>query len=109
MNHRQTVQAVARHLPHIQRHTIAEVLEVTGEVWAQELAQPGRSVTLINLGKLHVQAQQMRVSGAIRQRLIRERGTAPDTTRRLYYRFRPSRWLKQRVEEAHEKTPREEK
>lgn len=104
MNHRQTVQAVARRLPHLQRHTVAEVLELVAEVWAEELAQPGSQVTLINLGKLSVDAQQMRVGGAVRDRLEAEHGIAPTTRLRLYYRFRPSGWLRDKIEEAYDKT-----
>ena len=107
MNHRQTVQAVARRLPHLQRHTVAEVLEVTAEVWAEALAQPDSSVTLMDLGKLHIEAQQMRVGGAVRDRLEAEHGEAPARLQRLYYRFRPSGRLKARVEEAYEKTQEE--
>ena len=102
MNHRQTVQAVARRLPHLKRHAVAEVLEVTAEVWADELAQPGSSVTLMNLGKLYVEAQQMRVGGAVRDRMAAEHGAVPATLQRLYYRFRPSGRLKVRVEEAYD-------
>lgn len=103
MNHRQAVQAVARRLPHLQKHIVAEVLEVAAEVWAAELAQPGGTVTVVNLGRLHVEAQQMQVSsGAVRERLEAEHGTAPATIRRLYYRFRPSGWLRDLIEEAYE-------
>lgn len=104
MNHRQTVQAVARRLPHLQRHTVAEVLEVVAEVWAEELAQPEGRVTLINLGKLQIEVQQMRVGGAVRDRLEAEHGTAPTTIQRLYYRFRPSSWLRQKIEETYDQT-----
>jgi len=104
MNHRQTVQAVARRLPHLQRHTVAEVLEVTAEVWADALADPGSSVTLMDLGKLHVEAQKMQVGGAVRKRLGVEEGTQ---ILRLYYRFRPSGWLRQKIEETHGKTKEE--
>jgi hypothetical protein len=103
MNHRQTVQAVARRLPHLQKHTVAEVLEVAAEVWAAELAQPDSVVTLVNLGRLHVEAQQMQVGGAVRDRLEAYHGTAPAMIRRLYYRFRPSGWLRDLIEEAYEK------
>lgn len=107
MNHRQTVQAVARRLPHLQKHTVAEVLEVAAEVWAAELAQPGGVITIANLGRLHVEAQQMQVGGAVRDRLEAQHGTAPATIRRLYYRFRPSGWLRDLVEEAYEQTQKE--
>lgn len=59
MNHRQMVQTVARRLPHLQKHTVAEVLEVAAEVWAAELVQPGGAITIVNLGRLHIEAQQM--------------------------------------------------
>ncbi|MDK3157326.1 hypothetical protein QPK87_12170 [Kamptonema cortianum] len=103
MNHRQTVQAVARRLPHLQKHIVAEVLEIAAEVWAAELAQPGGTVTLVNLGRLHVEAQQMQIGGAVRDRLEAQHGTVPVTIQRLYYRFRPSSWLRDLIEEAYEK------
>jgi nucleoid DNA-binding protein len=104
MNHRQTVQAVARRLPHLPRHTVAEVLEITAEIWADALAQPGGSVTLMDLGRLHVEAQQMRVGGAVREKLGVEDGTR---IQRLYYRFRPSGWLREKVEAGREQTQEE--
>jgi nucleoid DNA-binding protein len=107
MNHRQTVQAVARRLPHLPKYTVAEVLDVAAEVWATELAQPGGTVTVVNLGRLHVKAQQMQVGGAVRDRLEAEHGTAPATIQRLYYRFRPSGWLRDLIEEAYEQTQEE--
>lgn len=103
MNHRLTVQAVTRRLPHLQKHTVAEVLEVAAEVWAAELAQPGGVVTVVNLGRLYVEAQQMQVGGAVQQRLAERYGTVPETIRRLYYRFRPSGWLRNLIEEVYEK------
>lgn len=107
MNHRQTVQAVARRLPHLQRHTVAEVLEVTAEVWGDELAQQGGSITLMDLGKLHIEVQQMRVGGAIRDRIEAEQGVVPARLQRLYYRFRPSGLLRKMVEECYEQTQKE--
>ena len=107
MNHRQTVQAVARRLPHLQKHIVAEVLEVAAEVWAAEMAQPGGVITIVNLGRLHVEAQQMQVGGAVRDRLEAQHGTAPVTIRRLYYRFRPSGWLRDLIEETYEQTQEE--
>ncbi len=74
MNHRQTVQAVARRLPHLQQHQVAEVLEVTAEVWAEELAKPGSEITLMNLGKMHIEIQHIRVGGVIRRRLQARHG-----------------------------------
>jgi nucleoid DNA-binding protein len=103
MNHRQTVQAVARRLPHLERHQVAEVLEVAAEVWAEALSKPGDTITLVNLGRLYVEAQRMQVGGAVREKLEAQYGTAPETIRRLYYRFRPSGWLRALIEEAYEK------
>jgi hypothetical protein len=107
MNHRQTVQAVARRLPHLQKHTVAEVLEVAAEVWAAELVQPGGVITVVNLGRLHVEVQQMQVGGAVRDRLEAQHGTAPATIQRLNYCFRPSGWLRDLIEEAYEQTQEE--
>ncbi len=104
MNHRQTVQAVARRLPHLQRHQVAEVLEVAAEVWATELAKPGSAISLINLGRLQVEAQELRVGGAVRDRLAAQHGTAPEKIRRLYYRFHPFGWLRDLVKEGYETT-----
>ena len=102
MNHRQTIHAVARRLPHLRRHQVAEVLEVTAEVWAEELATPGGTVALVNLGRLYVETQQMQLGGAVRDKIEVQRGTAPKTIQRLYYRFRPAGWLRESVEEQHE-------
>jgi nucleoid DNA-binding protein len=104
MNHRQTIQAIARRLPHLQRHDVAEVLEVAAEVWSQELAAPGGTVTLVDMGKLEVEAQQMRVGGAIREKLEEQPGSAPETIQRLYFRFRPSGWLREKVKKGYETT-----
>ena len=103
MNHRQTIQAVARHLPHLQRETVAEVLEVTAEVWAKALAQPNDQVTIVTLGKLYVEAQQMQVAGAVKDKLS-AKGDVSDTILRLNYRFRPSGWLREFVKENHAQT-----
>ena len=103
MNHRQFVQYIARRLPHVERHHVAEVLEVAAELWAEALARPDTVVSLVNLGKLQVEAQQVKVSGAIRVRLQARYGrVAPETVRRLYYRFRPAGWLKALVEASYD-------
>ena len=102
MNHRQTIQAVARRLPHLQRHQVAEVLEVAAEVWAEELARPGGNVALVNLGRLHVEVQQMQLGGAVRDKIEAQYGIAPKTVQRRYYRFRPAGWLRELVEEGYE-------
>ena len=67
MKHRQFMQTIGRRLPHVKRDHIAEVLEVAAEVWAEALQEPHATVTLMNLGKLHVEVQQMKVSGAVRK------------------------------------------
>ncbi|MBK8139247.1 MAG: hypothetical protein IPK52_26085 [Chloroflexi bacterium] len=103
MKHRQFVQSIARRLPHVERHHVAEVLEVAAELWAEALQQPGAMVTMMNLGKLQVEAQQVKVSGAIRVRLqAHYGGIAPETVGRLYYRFRPAGWLKALVEASYD-------
>lgn len=103
MKHRQFMQIIGRRLPHVKRDYIADVLEVAAEVWAEALQEPHATVTLMHLGKLHVETQQIKVAGAVREKLkARHGGIAPLTVRRLYYRFRPAGWLKDLVEAAHE-------
>ena len=102
MNHRQTIQAVARRLPHLQRHQVAEVLEVAAEVWAEALATSDAGIALVNLGRLYIERQQMQPGGAVRDKLETQYGTAPETIQRLYYRFRPAAWLRELVEEGYE-------
>ena len=102
MKHRQFMQIIGRRLPHVKRDHIADVLEVAAEVWAEALQDGEATVTLMHLGKLQVEVQQMKLSGAVRARLEARDGYAPATMRRLYFRFRPAGWLRAQVEAAHE-------
>lgn len=89
MNHRQVVQAVGRRLPHVARHTVAEVLEVAGEVWAEALSKPGGMIVLINLGRLSVDVKP----GVL----------GDEKVQRIYFRFRPAGWLKEQVRDETQK------
>jgi hypothetical protein len=76
-------------------------LEIMAELWLEELAQPGQTVTIADLGKLVVEVQTLRSAGAIRQRLQLKHGnTAPKTLKRIYVRFRPTEKLRQAIESA---------
>ncbi len=91
MNHRQTITAISKRLPRLKRRDVAEVLEVMAELWLEELAQPGQTVTVADLGKLAVEVQRFRSGGAIGQR----------TVRRVYVRFRPTEKFRRFVLDAH--------
>jgi len=80
MNHRQTITEISKRLPRLKRRDVAEVLEVMTELWLEELAQPGQTVTVANLGKLMVEVQSFRSGGAVGRR----------TVKRVYIRFRPT-------------------
>ncbi|MCA0453931.1 MAG: hypothetical protein LCI00_08155 [Chloroflexi bacterium] len=86
MNHRQTVTEISKRLPRLKRRDVAEVLEVMAELWLEELAQPGQTVTVADLGKLLVEVQSFRSGGAVGRRIVK----------RVYVRFRPTekfRWF----------------
>jgi nucleoid DNA-binding protein len=80
MNHRQTVTEISKRLPRLKRSDVAEVLEVMAELWLEELAQPGRTVTVADLGKLAIEVQSFRSGGAVGRR----------TVKRVYVRFHPT-------------------
>ena len=101
MSHSQTIAEISKRLPRLKRRDVAEVLEVMAELWLDELAQPGRTVTVADLGKLVVEVQALRSAGAIQQRLQQKHGTeAPKTLKRIYVRFRPTEKLRQAIESA---------
>ncbi|MCL4876607.1 MAG: hypothetical protein KJ064_08120 [Anaerolineae bacterium] len=50
------------------------------ELWLEELAQPGQTVTVADLGKLAVEVQTVRSGGAVGRRMLK----------RVYVRFRPT-------------------
>jgi nucleoid DNA-binding protein len=87
MNHRQTVTEISKRLPRLKRRDVAEVLEVMMELWLEELAQPGQTVTVADLGKLLVEVQRFRSGGAVGRR----------TVKRVYVRFRPTAKFRQYV------------
>ena len=80
MNHHQTITAISKRLPRLKRRDVAEVLEVMSELWLKELAQPGQTVTVSDLGKLAVEVQTVRSGGAVGRRMLK----------RVYVRFRPT-------------------
>ena len=80
MNHRQTVTEISKRLPRLKRRDVDEVLEVMAELWLEELAHPGQTVTVADLGKLLVEVQSFRSGGAVGRR----------TVKRVYVRFRPT-------------------
>lgn len=87
MNHRQTVTAISKRLPRLKRRDVAEVLEIMTELWLEELAQPGQTVTVADLGKLSVEVQTVRSGGAVGQRILK----------RVYVRFRPTVKFRQAI------------
>lgn len=93
MNHRQTVTEITKRLPRLKRRDVAEVLEVMTELWLEELAQPGQTVTVADLGKLLVEVQSFRSGGAVGRR----------TVKRVYVRFRPTGKFRQVVLGAYTK------
>jgi len=91
MNHRQTIAEISKRLPRLKRRDVAEVLEVMAELWLEELAQPGQTVTVADLGKLAVEVQSFRSGGAVGRR----------TVKRVYVRFRPTEKFRRFVLDAH--------
>jgi nucleoid DNA-binding protein len=91
MNHRQTVSEISKRLPRLKRRDVAEVLEVMTELWLEELAQPGQTVTVADLGKLAVEIQTVQSGGAVGRR----------TLKRVYVRFRPTGRFRQVVLDAY--------
>ncbi len=93
MNHRQTVTEISKRLPRLKRRDVAEVLEVMTELWLEELAQPGQTVTVTDLGKLAVEVQTIRSGGAVGRRILK----------RVYVRFRPTGRFRQVVLDVYKK------
>jgi len=91
MNHRQTVTEISKRLPRLKRRDVAEVLQVMTELWLDQLAQPGQTVTVADLGKLLVEVQTFRSGGAVGRR----------TVTRVYVRFRPTGKFRQFVLNVH--------
>ena len=87
MNHRQTVSEIGKRLPRLKRRDVAEVLEVMAELWLDQLAHPGQTVTVADLGKLAVEVQTVRSGGAVGRRILK----------RVYVRFRPTAKFRQAI------------
>lgn len=87
MNHHQTVTEISKRLPRLKRRDVAEVLEIMTELWLEELAEPGQTVTIADLGKLTVEVQSFRSGGAVGRRILK----------RVYVRFRPTAKFRQAI------------
>lgn len=99
MNHRQTIREISKRLPRLKRRDVAEVLDVMTELWLDELAQPGQTVTVADLGKLVVEVQNFHTGGTVQQRLQQKYGSrAPKTLKRIYVRFRPNAKFRQAIQ-----------
>lgn len=68
MNHREVIKQVARRFPDLTQQQIAEVFEVLVEVWSGALTQ-SNDVVIRDFGRLAVEVQQMKNSGAIRAQM----------------------------------------
>ena len=102
MNHRQTIAEISKRLPRLKRRDVAEVLEVMTELWLDELAQPGQTVTVADLGKLVVEVQNFHSGGTVQQRLQQKYGSrAPKTLKRIYVRFRPTTKFREAIQAAY--------
>jgi len=74
------------------------------ELWLYELAQPGHTVTVADLGKLVVEVQNFHTGGTVQQRLQQKYGSrAPKTLKRIYVRFRPTAKFRQAIQAAIER------
>ncbi|NUQ05802.1 MAG: HU family DNA-binding protein [Anaerolineae bacterium] len=93
MNHREVIKQVARRFPDLTQQQIAEVLEVLVEVWSGALTQ-SNDVVIRDFGRLAVEVQQMKNSGAIRAQMG---SSAPERMTRLYFRFYPVGSLRCRI------------
>jgi len=93
MNHRQTISKISKRLPRLKRRDVAEVLEVMIELWLEELAQLGQTVSVADLGKLAVEVQNIRSGGVVGRRNLK----------RVYVRFRPTEKFRQIVLVAYTK------
>jgi nucleoid DNA-binding protein len=94
MNHREVIKQVAGRFPDLTQQQIADVLDVLVEVWSAALAQSD-DVVIRDFGRLTIEVQHMRNSGAIRSQMG---GSAPEQLTRLYFRFHPVGSLRRRIE-----------
>lgn len=91
MNKRQLVRTIAKRLPFTTIRQVEEVLDVAGEVWADELAQPGGKAHIPGLGRLSIEVQTVRAAGVVH--------SSSGIVERVYGRFRPASELLQQLEE----------
>jgi hypothetical protein len=85
MNHRKTVNAVARRLPHQTRRAVDEVLRWAYLFWREALERD-EAVRLPEIGTLRIEVQAIQSGGAIGRRKLQ----------RLYGRLRLSPELRRR-------------
>lgn len=93
MTHRQTIQHIARKLPHRTIYDVDEIVELLIERWLDQLVQ-GEDIHIRDIGTLSIEVQNMQVGGAILKNMT---DTPPKTVKRIYGRFRPATYLKREV------------
>lgn len=93
MTHRQTIQHIARKLPHRTITDVDEIVELLIERWLDQLVQ-GKDIHIRDIGTLSIEVQNMQVGGAILKNMT---GVPPKTVKRIYGRFRPATYLKREV------------
>ena len=94
MNHRDVIRQTAWRFPDLTQQQIADVLDVLVEVWSAALEQSDE-VVIRDFGRLTVEVQRMKTSGAIRAHMG---DSAPERLTRLYLRFYPVGSLRRRIE-----------
>lgn len=100
MNRSETVTAIAHRLRHLKKRDVNEVLLLLVDLWTEELVRPGGYIRLDGLGKLFIERQTIRSVGAIRDTLLEQGKTVPDTLKRCYFRFRPADVLRAKLRET---------
>jgi nucleoid DNA-binding protein len=78
MTHRETIAYLAARLPHQSRRDVAEIIDLLVTLWAEQLAA-GSAINIPNVGRLSIEAQDLKPSGFVKKQSIR-----------LYGRFRPA-------------------
>lgn len=92
MTYRKIIAEVARRLPHYTQRDIAEVVEILTEIWAHEL-QDKQTVSIPNLGRLHLEIQDMQAGGIMNKH---------KRLARIYGRFRPNAKIKLAIRRRYE-------
>ncbi len=77
----------------MRKRDVGEMLDVLLEIWSEELTRPGGHIRIEGLGKLYVERQRIRSTGAVRAMLRSKGKPVPATLNRYYFRFRPSERL----------------